>query len=291
MIIVIEGPEKSGKSTLAKALQSIKPMEIRHWGPVFPDDRVYKDQLIKDSRSEKWVIWDRCWPSEYVYGNLLKRDRRLSNDSWLGEWLYGRAIKSSGVGIIMLPLEVNKMVNLRDQSDLNVDPYEEVKLYRKYAIDYGWTICPNDYEWNFMDQTLAYVQKRMIEVGLWNLMKPPEIVGDPRSKIVFVGDKKGCVKDDLPGSWLPFTSSVSTKFFRLLGNRVFNCAWTFVKAVEDEYLDDKTIIACGAEAQKWCIKIRCNRIFSIPHPYILMQLINKQSVLSKNVVETLQNIM
>lgn len=67
MIIVIEGPEKAGKTTLTKFLIAKKPMEIRHWGPVDPDDRVYTEQLIKDVESDNWIIWDRCWPSEHVY--------------------------------------------------------------------------------------------------------------------------------------------------------------------------------------------------------------------------------
>src|SRR3989304_2111146 len=103
-VIVFDGPEKAGKSTIIEALRQYAKstkffdrVYVRHWGPVSPDDRVYAHELSQDSTCfNELVIWDRCWPSEYVYGNLLGRSRRGTGDPWLLEWLHGRAVQSNG---------------------------------------------------------------------------------------------------------------------------------------------------------------------------------------------------
>ena len=63
MIVVIDGPNKSGKSLLIEnvvdQLQSKNiEVKVRHWGPLKTDDREYTESLVEDSK-DKGIVIDR----------------------------------------------------------------------------------------------------------------------------------------------------------------------------------------------------------------------------------------
>ena len=265
MIIAIEGPEKVGKSTLSKYIAEQESIEIRHWGPVFPDDRAYTEKLIEDSKSDKWIIWDRCWPSEYVYGKLLKRFRRLADNPWLGEWLHGRALQTSGIRVMLLPTDISNLTKNRDETDLPVDPVEETKLYAEYADRFGWTKFYNDYQEYALELAYKAIYRQMITVRLGNT-RPPTFAGPMRSNVVFLGSKEDDKDtDSIPGSWLPFASTASTNVAKAIGDIALKCGWTYVGNMYPEHFRDRGIVACGEEAQSYCRMLEFGNFIDTGH--------------------------
>lgn len=283
MIIAIEGPEKSGKSTLVNAIAEKSKAKIRHWGPISPDDRVYSKYLIQEALSDEWFIWDRCWPSEHVYGKLLKRDRRLVDDPWLGEWLHGRILQTNGLRIMVLPSSVEELINRRDSTDLPVAPNEEVREYAKYAKEFGWEIYVNPYTENWIHRVTNVLCTKMAKIGGPIGNASATFAGDRNSKVVFVG--ANIKTPTIPGAGLPFTDTKSIEFARALGPVVFQCAWTNGRLSKD-YCIDKKIVACGVYAQDWSRNIRSKKVLHIPHPTIFYDESNKSSYMEEIITKT-----
>lgn len=74
MILILEGPDGSGKTTLATRLHATTGYPIYHRSkPENDEDKAnMMEQLKADFKKYKNVIVDRCWYSEIVYGNVMR---------------------------------------------------------------------------------------------------------------------------------------------------------------------------------------------------------------------------
>ena len=74
MIFIIEGPDGSGKTTLANTLSRQTGYNIIH--RVQPkteeDKRNMMDEYLSIIKSGKNAIFDRCWYSEMAYGPIMR---------------------------------------------------------------------------------------------------------------------------------------------------------------------------------------------------------------------------
>lgn len=254
MIIVIDGPEKVGKTTLVHQLASTlvsrgHNVAFRKWGLIFPDDRVYLEPLSHDVVYRDTVtIWDRSWASEHVYGRLLKRNRRLAEDPWLGEWLYGRAVTTAGLKV-MLEGDPKMLAEKRDSTDLPVDPFEENKAFSSYAEQYGWWLFNTQYSESKLKNVAGYI------VDMLELINPPDIApayaGDKSPAVIFVGEVRS-QNPQLVGAWLPFTSRYTTEFARPLSSAAMRCGWTNAHEIAPQKLRNaRVIVSCGGAAKTW----------------------------------------
>jgi len=253
-IIVIDGCEKAGKSTVIKALVSRLEKEgiktyVRNWGLINPDDRVYAHPLYEDTTTiDSVTIWDRSWASEYVYSTLLPRNRRLREDAWLGEWLHGRATQANGYRIMLLGPDVATLTKLRDDTDLPVDPRLERDLFRQYANSYGWDMVENKHSKTAVTKVVNRIMKEYKKLAIGPL--PPYYCGIPNASVIFVSSKR--VKSTIPGGWLPFTNRASITFGRLFSYFAFRAGWTIAHEVSPVCLRRaKVLVACGQKAQLW----------------------------------------
>lgn len=268
MLIIFDGPEKSGKTTIINAVyralhNNRENCIIEKWGPIFPDDRVYLPYIKAVANSDDFVLWDRGWPSESIYATLLGRPgRRLANDPWLGEWLYGRAC---AMKVMVLPvIELSKA--RRDSTDLPVDVRTECTAYGKYANDFQWYKAYN----LFTTECLEAIVEDLVR----NLMKCkapkipyPRVVGPGDAKVLFIGERRPTdVK--YPGSWLPFTSPLTMMYGRILGTKAFQFAWTNVEDIPiQEVMKYELVVACGARAYNWVSEIRRpKKLIGLPNP-------------------------
>ena len=85
MIIILEGPDGSGKSRLARELSKSFGFPIIHRSKTTDTEEKRKLMLryIEALDRGEDVIFDRCWYSEYVYGTIFKDDSVISYDEIL----------------------------------------------------------------------------------------------------------------------------------------------------------------------------------------------------------------
>lgn len=74
MLIILEGPEAAGKSTLAEQLHAQTGYPIIHSDkPKTEQDKLHMLMMYAGFiYADKNVILDRCWYSEMVYGNIMR---------------------------------------------------------------------------------------------------------------------------------------------------------------------------------------------------------------------------
>jgi thymidylate kinase len=74
MIIIIEGPDGSGKTTLANQLSKQTGYKIIHRvQPKTEEEKaIMMGEYLQTIRSGKNMIFDRCWYSEMVYGPVMR---------------------------------------------------------------------------------------------------------------------------------------------------------------------------------------------------------------------------
>lgn len=143
MPIIIEGPDGTGKSTLAKSLAGALDMNIlkmtANGGQSAPE---YMQKLACDG-----VIIDRCWVSEQVYSDLFGREPRIDNcdAEALTEFC-----EHVGVPIIVLlpPLHI-VISRLNERGDEYADVVcpnivEIYKRYREWAEAHPYAIVLDD---------------------------------------------------------------------------------------------------------------------------------------------------
>lgn len=80
MIIIIEGPDGSGKTTLANQLSKQTGYKVIHRVQPKTDEekQIMMCEYLQTIRSGKNMIFDRCWYSEMVYGQIMRDDSVIS---------------------------------------------------------------------------------------------------------------------------------------------------------------------------------------------------------------------
>jgi hypothetical protein len=254
LILLIDGPEKTGKTTIIRRVRTDLEVlgynvRVRRWGPVYPDDRVYSPDLKTDAESP-WnvTIWDRGWPSEHVYGKLLQRDRRLAGDPWLGEWLHRRVLFGRGSSVILLPADKSVLAPRRDATDLAVNIDAEVTEYEQYANRFGWTIYRTEPTLENTEALSAAIVGRILSGNYNSSNEPATVVGPAHNNNPFVaviGDRSSD-NPGLPGAWTPFSSQFTTEFGRLFGDAALGICWMNAANYNLNFARRaKIVVACG----------------------------------------------
>lgn len=100
MLIVIEGPDGAGKTTLAEQISRQTRYPIQHMDrPRTEEDRVKMyDVYMKLAKSKKNVILDRSWYSEIVYGTTVRKETHIS---FIDMYKLEEAVSKNGGGMII----------------------------------------------------------------------------------------------------------------------------------------------------------------------------------------------
>ena len=80
MIILLEGPDGSGKTTLANKIKQQTGYVLLHRSyPKTKEEKAkMKQEYLEAIKSRKNIIIDRCWYSEMVYGPIMRGESAIS---------------------------------------------------------------------------------------------------------------------------------------------------------------------------------------------------------------------
>lgn len=124
-LIILEGCNGAGKTTIARGLVSQaqyryvhcpydeRPIDLR---------RSYEERLGTSDR----VVFDRCFPSEWVYGHVCRGRSRLDWSAMAA--LFGAVRSASGIVIFLCP----SMVTIVERAGVNHDRDRLSKLSAAY---------------------------------------------------------------------------------------------------------------------------------------------------------------
>lgn len=252
MIIVIDGPEKTGKTTLAQHITHRLGARYRHWGPV-PSPQVYATALRDDIRSGDLVVYDRSWLSEAVYNIALGR---RDTDPWLLEWLFSRACASR----VVLVDDPDVLARRRTPDDVPVMPAVEVELFRALGLTFGWRLAHVDAALDVIERDLDLAAR---------YPAPPVATYAAVPAIVMLGEARADGNFGPEGCWLPFTSYPTTRFARLFGTAaITHIVWT--NAADNPPLDvwgeDVQFVALGRRAADYLRRAGITPAAKLPHP-------------------------
>lgn len=250
MIVVLEGAEKAGKTTLAKAFVEHwnrhydVPAVYYHWGPI-KDDTEYSEVLKAHYEDHlTHYIWDRGWASDTVYANLLNRNRRSKYNPWLMEMLHGRATPLKF--IVINDTEVMSMLHTAD--DLPVDASKEQGMFMSEFPKYK--LLENN-----MTADSLYSNIRTLETSLViasSAYKHKVYTAVPynrRLPVMFVATK---TRNNRGDRWLPFSFDRELQYLKELGSLAEDCSFMFSHEGSPTVLKDyQLVITQGGEAYKW----------------------------------------
>jgi hypothetical protein len=243
MIVLIEGGEKAGKTTLATELVKVlnlagKKAVYRHWGPFEPEEFA---QVVQGEADDPVVhVWDRGWLSETVYAKLLNRKNHVQ-DWWLGEYLHGRA--TTHKYLLLNPLGIKE--NTPD--DLPIDPAAE---QREFQIQGCATFKPlyNDYNIYSLATNVGKIHGNLIT----DTAPPFTYSGRDlanRVPVYFVASPSKMARGT---RWMPFSYDRSVEFIRPLGTLAFKCNYMFAHKGNPAALRRaEYIITLGGDAEQW----------------------------------------
>lgn len=141
-ILIVDGPEAAGKTTLIEGVLDLWPYNVgrRSWGPVgswHEYTQPLKTDLEMAQSPHFLAVWDRSWASEFVYDALMNR-RRYVPLSILKARFEDRVPRLK----LMLVPQAIVLEGRRSKrgitDDLPVDPYAETQMFKLYAHTFGW---------------------------------------------------------------------------------------------------------------------------------------------------------
>lgn len=135
MLLIIEGPDGSGKTSLAEQLSKQTGYPIIHRSQPKSDEEkaVMFEEYLQLAKSGKNAILDRCWYSEMVYGPVM---RDASVLSYPDMYQIESAAAKHGAIIIYCTDDVKVLWNRckRRGEDYIVDADTFMKICRGYSV-------------------------------------------------------------------------------------------------------------------------------------------------------------
>ena len=277
-MIMIEGPNKVGKSTLRKDLLEILGFhgyfEKCNWpGATVKHQEYFADRMTSGIETSKSAVavWDRAWPSNFIYRQLLpdRPEAYPLESAVMAEIDFGLPMQTIGNGIILNRSEPFE----RDTEDPEVPFEKEVELYLEYGKRFPhWKIIDiSNYSRSDiygLAKLLAYTAlKRLSESDkqLW----PPRITGNLQSELLIVGP--GLYNEDK--SKRPLDNKAGNELLVTLGPLATIPAYTYVQAVNPAKLNSfPLVIALGNKAYTWArYYIRAEQVIQLPIPRLLAE--------------------
>lgn len=279
MILIIEGPDGVGKSTLARLLADTYNLQYHHEGPLPPGVNAldYYGGVLQRARRHRHdtaqgTVLDRLFLGETVYGPLLRKGSRLDP---AGVILMQRLVSAAGAMQILClpPYEVCLRNWQSDRPELISRDSEDV--FRASYIGFAEQVAGQylfDYTRSNLDDLLSRVSMTRTTPRC-----TLNYIGSPNAQILFVGERgsqKESATVDLP-FWGTDNSSQFLNF--TLAGLFREADMAFVNAFDQfggrNILSHRNghgqpwhhVVALGRAAEKACRRADLKHVM-VPHP-------------------------
>lgn len=264
MFILLTGPEKAGKTTLAAKLLAaecrLHVVHARMRRPGEVDGREYLHLVKLGACSRALVVVDRGWPDEFVYTRLLGRRSLMPSAAW-NEWCLGEPARQVGVTALVLPTE--RLAPL-DDSDFQLSWEVESTAFREYALRNRYLVVdPRDP--GAVDLVLSRARERELDPVAQLL---PAYCGSPLPQVVLVGEARN-ERSRYPLAWAPMTTPTFAPLAEALAGLQVgrtNAADLQLSLVAQLVRDAPVVVALGRTAREAVRWVGRDAVVTAPHP-------------------------
>jgi hypothetical protein len=206
VLLILEGPDLSGKSTLAEAL----PGRVVHHGP--PGDRSIVEVYAEDIERYKpdgcdSIVFDRLHLGEMVYGPLKRGQSRLTTLHL--DWFRLLIQSRGGFVVVLLPPKnvLERRLLYRIENFVSLDElYKVHDAYVPLGAEYAnWVVDSAEFKTTELTQIL-----QRLELEAEPLINWPRYGGPPKPDVLLVGDRPSDNRRKLPERLIPFTPEPGT---------------------------------------------------------------------------------
>lgn len=271
-IVVLEGPDCGGKTTLARRFEGLGYKYVHNGVPEPGEDPfvTYTGQLVRALKAKHATVFDRLHVGELIYGKLIRRTSLLDEYQLT---LLERLINASGgqTVVCLPPLRIclaNWMLNRPNEYVTDSTVFRQVfHGYLDYAISHRLRVH------NYLVSASFY----MVESAFFGYQCPPGVIGVTRPRFLIVGERVNPRKTtyDLPFYDSGGCSKFLTEALYLAGYEERELAFTnayangsvkrFGKIIEA--LHDPAIICLGKLAYKVVTaQLPMTQVHQVPHP-------------------------
>jgi len=243
-VVILEGPDGGGKTTLAKHFESIGFTYLHEGPPPLSCDLIdyYKMRLYQALIHDVDCVFDRLHLGETIYGSIMRNNDRLGLN---GVNLFERVARSKAVfQYLCLPsqptLEANFKEKIKEKDDYVKswsnffairDRYDEVNAIFKWPI--------YNYEIDSPDKIAEYIVNPVRQVFL-----PSGAIGSIDAEILFIGDVPNHPWVDLPFFALTGSSGYFNEALALTGLAENQVAISNAYSPDGKGHDLHQLIAC-----------------------------------------------
>jgi len=192
-IVILEGPDGGGKTTLARQLVEQYGFYYKHEGPPAPyrDNIAYYLSILNEAIEALYnTVFDRCWLGEMIYGPIF---RGIDTIGEKGLKLFLRLHNSKYIyQYIVWPNKETLLVNYREKMNDSTDYVKGVENLNKVIELYEKTPFKTyNYEVNKVEDIIYDLRndKSTLPIGT---------IGSTSAKYLFIGDKPNHHTIDVP---------------------------------------------------------------------------------------------
>lgn len=269
-VLILEGPDCSGKSTLAKQLATFNGFEYRHLGRPKPNEdvfRTYTLELWRALKSPNPVVFDRLYLGETIYGPVMRGGSLLSP---LQRLLIERLMAANDVKqVVCLPnFEVcrDKWRERLGQEYVQLEPQLK-KIWDGYSRVLSWP------QYDYTRQDPDFVARVLMP----RPTLPSNVLGSPDAKLLIVGEQVNTRKTVTDWAFFAYDSSSGYLNEALMHSQIPESDLAFCNAIKVNNQPRDLLevlfrlpkfvraIALGRRAEEACRKQQVPHV-QLPHP-------------------------